>query len=182
MTYLKVLQNLTLFQTQVPPDVKNEQIYILKKRVVPVTSENCRELLLFGLLTPPVLLQLSCAVKQVTVPPIFIHISHKEAFLSISNLPVWVLGELVMFLSSQDMCSTAVRQQKPSDLATSDIWRHPSTCGNHVQSDLSCAGTGYGENCPPYSNSSWLDGKATRHLWKVRKQPSIQCNLWHYIF
>lgn len=76
-----------------------------------------------------------------------------------------------LFLSSQDMCSTAVRQQKPSDLATSDIWRHPSTCGNHVQSDLSCAGTGYGENCPPYSNSSWLDGKVTRHLWKVRTQP-----------
>lgn len=126
--------------------------------------------------------QLSRWLCRSAVPPIFIHISHKEAFLSISNLPVWVLGELVMFLSSQDMCSTAVRQQKPSDLATSDIWRHPSTCGNHVQSDLSCAGTGYGENCPPYSNSSWLDGKATRHLWKVRKQPSIQCNLWHYIF
>lgn len=128
MTYLKVLQNLTLFQTQVPPDAKNEQIYILKKRVVPVTSENCRELLLFGLLTPPVLLQLSCAVKQVTVPPIFIHISHKEAFLSISNLPVWVLGELVMFFFLRKICVPLLSDNKNHQtwplLISEDILRH----------------------------------------------------------
>ncbi|XP_019220092.2 LOW QUALITY PROTEIN: dynein heavy chain 11, axonemal [Oreochromis niloticus] len=70
---------------EVPPDAKNEQIYLLKKRVVPVTSENCRELLLFGLLTPPALLQLSCAVKQICVPLLSDNKNHQTWPLLISE-------------------------------------------------------------------------------------------------
>ncbi|XP_069552287.1 dynein axonemal heavy chain 11 [Brachyistius frenatus] len=54
--------------TEVPDAAQSKQIYILKKRVVPVNSENFRELLLFGLLSPPPLLQLSCTVEKVCAP------------------------------------------------------------------------------------------------------------------
>ncbi|XP_034410206.1 dynein heavy chain 11, axonemal [Cyclopterus lumpus] len=53
---------------EVPPVTQNKQIYILKKRVVPVTAENYRELLLFGLQSSSPLLQLSSTVEQVCVP------------------------------------------------------------------------------------------------------------------
>ncbi|XP_028435224.1 dynein heavy chain 11, axonemal isoform X2 [Perca flavescens] len=53
---------------EVPPVSQNKHIYILKKRVVLVNSENYRELLLFGLLSPSPLLQLSSTVEQVCVP------------------------------------------------------------------------------------------------------------------
>ncbi|XP_071372237.1 dynein axonemal heavy chain 11 isoform X2 [Centroberyx affinis] len=47
---------------------KNKEVYVLKKRVVPLNSENCRELLLFGLLSPSPLPQLSNTVEQVCIP------------------------------------------------------------------------------------------------------------------
>ncbi|XP_032374898.1 dynein heavy chain 11, axonemal isoform X1 [Etheostoma spectabile] len=53
---------------EVPPVSQNKQVYILKKRVVPVNSENYKELLLFGFLSPSPLLQLSSIVEQVCVP------------------------------------------------------------------------------------------------------------------
>ncbi|KAL6109087.1 dnah11 [Pungitius sinensis] len=55
---------------EVPLDTQNKQIYILKKRIVPVISENYRELLLFGLQSPSsqLTLQLSSTVEQVCVP------------------------------------------------------------------------------------------------------------------
>ncbi|KAI9536522.1 hypothetical protein NQZ68_032317 [Dissostichus eleginoides] len=48
----------------VPAGAQNRHIYILKKRVAPITSDNCRELLLFGLQSPSPLLQLSSTVEQ----------------------------------------------------------------------------------------------------------------------
>ncbi|KAM3873375.1 dynein axonemal heavy chain 11 [Diretmus argenteus] len=51
-----------------PTATKNKDVYILKKRVVPLSPENCRELLLFGLLSPSPLPQLSNTVEQVCVP------------------------------------------------------------------------------------------------------------------
>ncbi|KAI3360460.1 hypothetical protein L3Q82_002355 [Scortum barcoo] len=53
---------------EVPPVAQNKHIYILKKTVVPISAENCREHLLFGLLSPSALLQLSSTVEQVCVP------------------------------------------------------------------------------------------------------------------
>ncbi|XP_070822029.1 dynein axonemal heavy chain 11 [Chaetodon trifascialis] len=53
---------------EVPPVAQNKQIYILKKTVAPISAENYRELLLFGLLSPSPLLQLSSTVEQVCVP------------------------------------------------------------------------------------------------------------------
>ncbi|XP_035799351.2 dynein axonemal heavy chain 11 [Amphiprion ocellaris] len=53
---------------EVPPVAQNKQIYILKSRVVPITSENYRELLLFGDLSPAPLLQMSCTIEQVCAP------------------------------------------------------------------------------------------------------------------
>ncbi|XP_034084207.1 dynein heavy chain 11, axonemal [Gymnodraco acuticeps] len=52
----------------VPAGAQNRHIYILKKRVALITSDNCRELLLFGLQSPSPLLQLSSTVEQVCVP------------------------------------------------------------------------------------------------------------------
>nr|XP_019948992.1 PREDICTED: dynein heavy chain 11, axonemal [Paralichthys olivaceus] len=49
-------------------DGQNKKIYFLKKRCDPVSCENYRELLLFGLLSPSPLLQLSTIVEQVCVP------------------------------------------------------------------------------------------------------------------
>ncbi|CAB1446422.1 unnamed protein product, partial [Pleuronectes platessa] len=49
-------------------DGQNKKIYFLKKRCEPVSCENYRELLLFGLLSPSPLLQLSTIVEQVCVP------------------------------------------------------------------------------------------------------------------
>ncbi|KAM4581026.1 dynein axonemal heavy chain 11 [Odontesthes bonariensis] len=53
---------------EVPPLAHNKQAYVLKKRVVIVNSENCRELLVFGLLSSPPLTQLSRTIEQVCVP------------------------------------------------------------------------------------------------------------------
>nr|XP_020468391.1 dynein heavy chain 11, axonemal-like isoform X3 [Monopterus albus] len=50
------------------PVAQNKQIYILKKRVDPVDSDNYKGLLLFGLLSPSPLLQLSSTFEQVCVP------------------------------------------------------------------------------------------------------------------
>lgn len=70
---------------QVPAGAQNRHIYILKKRVAPITSDNCRELLLFGLQSPSPLLQLSSTVEQVIVKPSIIHPSHKKAFCCICS-------------------------------------------------------------------------------------------------
>ncbi|XP_074539499.1 dynein axonemal heavy chain 11 isoform X2 [Halichoeres trimaculatus] len=53
---------------EVPPVAQNKHIFILKKTVVSVTAENCRELLLFGLLSSSVLLQLLGTVEQICFP------------------------------------------------------------------------------------------------------------------
>ncbi|XP_049903056.1 dynein axonemal heavy chain 11 [Epinephelus moara] len=53
---------------EAPQVAQNKHIYMLKKRAAPVSSENYRELLLFGLLSPSPLLQLSSTVEQVCVP------------------------------------------------------------------------------------------------------------------
>ncbi|XP_042345657.1 dynein axonemal heavy chain 11 [Plectropomus leopardus] len=53
---------------EVPHVAQNKHIYIIKKRAVPSSSENYRDLLLFGLLSPSPLLQLSSTVEQVCVP------------------------------------------------------------------------------------------------------------------
>ncbi|XP_067457869.1 dynein axonemal heavy chain 11 isoform X1 [Thunnus thynnus] len=62
---------------EVPPLSRNKQIYILKKRVVPINSENYRELLLFGFLSPSPLLQLSNTVEQVCVPLLSNNLNHQ---------------------------------------------------------------------------------------------------------
>lgn len=54
-----------VFQIQVSNGAENKQIYTLKKRDVPINSENYKDLMLFGLLSPSPLLQLSCTVEQV---------------------------------------------------------------------------------------------------------------------
>ncbi|XP_047455882.1 dynein axonemal heavy chain 11 [Mugil cephalus] len=53
---------------EAPHVAQNKNLYILKKKGVAINSENYRELLLFGLLSPPPFLQLSCTVEQVCVP------------------------------------------------------------------------------------------------------------------
>nr|XP_029133801.1 dynein heavy chain 11, axonemal-like [Labrus bergylta] len=53
---------------EVPTVAQNKQIYILKKTVAAVTPENFRQLLVFGLLSPSLLLQLTCTVEQVCFP------------------------------------------------------------------------------------------------------------------
>ncbi|XP_060906749.1 dynein axonemal heavy chain 11 [Labrus mixtus] len=53
---------------EVPTVAQNKQIYILKKTVATVTPENFRQLLVFGLLSPSLLLQLTCTVEQVCFP------------------------------------------------------------------------------------------------------------------
>ncbi|XP_056236518.1 dynein axonemal heavy chain 11 isoform X2 [Seriola aureovittata] len=53
---------------EVPSVAQNKKIYFLKKRVDPINSENYRELLLYGLLSPSPLLQLSSTIEQVCVP------------------------------------------------------------------------------------------------------------------
>uniref|UniRef100_UPI0037E727D7 dynein axonemal heavy chain 11 n=1 Tax=Semicossyphus pulcher TaxID=241346 RepID=UPI0037E727D7 len=53
---------------EVPTVAQNKQIYILKKTNVAVTAENYKEHLLFGLLSPSLLRQLSSTVEQVCVP------------------------------------------------------------------------------------------------------------------
>uniref|UniRef100_A0A667Y5V4 Dynein axonemal heavy chain 11 n=1 Tax=Myripristis murdjan TaxID=586833 RepID=A0A667Y5V4_9TELE len=50
------------------PVTQNKEVYILKKRLVPLNSENCRELLLFGLMSPSPLPQVSHTVEQVCFP------------------------------------------------------------------------------------------------------------------
>lgn len=57
--------NLMSFQMQVPPVAQNKQMYFLKKRADPVDCDNYRELLLCGLLSPSLLLQLTSTVEQV---------------------------------------------------------------------------------------------------------------------
>lgn len=70
VSYLLVVKFCDIIKPmQVTHVAQNKQIYIIKKRVVPVNSENYRELLLFGLLSPSPLLQLSSTVEQVIVIP-----------------------------------------------------------------------------------------------------------------
>ncbi|XP_023280705.1 dynein heavy chain 11, axonemal-like [Seriola lalandi dorsalis] len=57
-----------LEKESVPSVAQNKKIYFLKKRVDPINSENYRELLLYGLLSPSPLLQLSSTIEQVCVP------------------------------------------------------------------------------------------------------------------
>ncbi|XP_053483492.1 dynein axonemal heavy chain 11 isoform X4 [Ictalurus furcatus] len=45
-----------------------KRLYVLKKENVPVLSENCRNILLFGVLSPSLLLQLSTSVDKVCLP------------------------------------------------------------------------------------------------------------------
>ncbi|KAM9352911.1 dynein axonemal heavy chain 11 [Symphorus nematophorus] len=61
-------QGCLVASNEVPPIGQNKPIYILKKTLVPINAENYRELLLFGLLSPSTLLQLSSTVEQVCVP------------------------------------------------------------------------------------------------------------------
>nr|XP_054596285.1 dynein axonemal heavy chain 11 [Nothobranchius furzeri] len=54
---------------EVPPDAQNKVLYILKKRKdVPISCENYRTTLLFGLLSLPPLPQLSRVIEQVCAP------------------------------------------------------------------------------------------------------------------
>ncbi|KAM6995333.1 dynein axonemal heavy chain 11 [Tautogolabrus adspersus] len=53
---------------EAPTVAQNKQIYIMKKTVVTVTAENFRQLLLFGLLSPSLPLQLIRTVEQVCFP------------------------------------------------------------------------------------------------------------------
>ncbi|XP_058249288.1 dynein axonemal heavy chain 11 [Hemibagrus wyckioides] len=45
-----------------------KRLYVLKKENVPILSENCRNILLFGVLSPSLLLQLSTSVDKVCLP------------------------------------------------------------------------------------------------------------------
>ncbi len=77
MSYLFIVKSI-LFLMQVPHVGQNKQSYILKKAVVPINAENYRELMLFGLLSPSPLLQLSSTVEQVIVRSCIIHLSHNS--------------------------------------------------------------------------------------------------------
>lgn len=59
---------------QVSHVAQSKHVYILKKKNVLINSENYKDVLLFGLVSPPPLLQLSCTVEQVIVIPFVIHI------------------------------------------------------------------------------------------------------------
>ncbi|XP_054638441.1 dynein axonemal heavy chain 11 isoform X2 [Dunckerocampus dactyliophorus] len=59
-----------------PLTAKSNHIYTIKKRAVPINSENYRELLLFGVLSPLPLLQLSIAVEQICVPLLSNRLNH----------------------------------------------------------------------------------------------------------
>ncbi|XP_055083623.1 dynein axonemal heavy chain 11 isoform X2 [Periophthalmus magnuspinnatus] len=47
---------------------QNDQVYILKKKSVPLGTENYREILTYGLVSPCLLLQLSCTIEQLCAP------------------------------------------------------------------------------------------------------------------
>ncbi|KAK7886266.1 hypothetical protein WMY93_025887 [Mugilogobius chulae] len=47
---------------------QNNQMYILKKKSVPLSTENFRELLTYGLMSSSPLLQLSCIIEQLCAP------------------------------------------------------------------------------------------------------------------
>ncbi|KAG5856708.1 hypothetical protein ANANG_G00010770 [Anguilla anguilla] len=53
---------------EVPPDFKNRGMYILKKQPTVIPTENYKKYLLFGILTPALLEQLSNTLEQVFVP------------------------------------------------------------------------------------------------------------------
>lgn len=104
------------FEMQAPPVAQNKQIYILKKTVIPINAENYRELLLFGFLSPSPLLQLSSTIEQVIV-------ISSTCYMLLCRLlarfhEFWVNS---LCASSQGVRSTAVKQQKPSDVAKSDV-------------------------------------------------------------
>lgn len=160
---------------QAPPVAQNKEIYFLKKRVDAINSENYKEFLLFGLLSPSPLLQLSSTIEQVTVKPSYHTHVIKRAFCCICcKLFLFFKFLIHAFMNSfcvslQGIRSTAVKRQKPSDVAKSDVWRHHPTCWKHVQYNICCAGTGFRENCSPCPNCEKLDGKFIQHLQNVRK-------------
>ncbi|XP_062322712.1 dynein axonemal heavy chain 11 isoform X2 [Osmerus eperlanus] len=53
---------------EVSPPPKNNAFYVLKKQPLPITSENCRKQLIFGLVSQSPLPQLSNTLQQVCVP------------------------------------------------------------------------------------------------------------------
>ncbi|XP_061771898.1 dynein axonemal heavy chain 11 [Nerophis ophidion] len=65
-----------LATNKVPLTAKSNHIYTIKKRDVPITPENYRELLLFGVLSPSPLLQLSITVEQICVPLLSNSLNH----------------------------------------------------------------------------------------------------------
>ncbi|XP_061632559.1 dynein axonemal heavy chain 11 isoform X3 [Phyllopteryx taeniolatus] len=67
--YFSLSKTGSLVATNETPSVaRNRLIYTTKKRADPVNSENYRELLLFGVLAPCPLLQLSIIVEQICAP------------------------------------------------------------------------------------------------------------------
>ncbi|KAM8734967.1 dynein axonemal heavy chain 11 [Acanthopagrus schlegelii] len=66
--FSSLIKGCLVASNEVTPVAQNRQVYILKKAVVSINAENYRELLLFGLLSPSPLQQLSNTVEQVCAP------------------------------------------------------------------------------------------------------------------
>lgn len=61
----KVMFSCILFVYQVSSLSDCKRFYVLKKENVPILPENCRNILLFGMLSPSLILQLSASVDKV---------------------------------------------------------------------------------------------------------------------
>lgn len=129
---------------QVPPVAQNQQIYVLKKRDVPISAENCRELQ-FGLLSPSPLLQLSSTVEQVTVLASTVHLSHKNTFccMNCQSFVLMLIFHFFFFLnfgggihsvSLRKVCVPLLSNNKNHrmwpNLMSEDIIRHVESMGS----------------------------------------------------
>lgn len=68
---------------QVSPIAENRQIYVFKKRKIPISHENYKNNFIFGLLSSSPLLQLSCIIEQVNV---ILSLLHEKKIYALSIL------------------------------------------------------------------------------------------------
>ncbi|XP_030605544.1 dynein heavy chain 11, axonemal [Archocentrus centrarchus] len=123
---------------EVPSNAKNEQIYILKKRADPITTENCRELLLFGLMAPSPLLQLSCAVKQICVSLLSSNKNH-QTWPSLISEDILRHVEFMCSQSSVVQGQVVGRTVLPVPVAGDWMEKSPSSFEKHANYDRAVA-------------------------------------------
>lgn len=124
-------------------------MYILKKSVVPLSTENYKGLLTFGLMSPSPLQQLSYTIEQVTLMCCPIGLFIKMCLFSLTyNEQTFYTVYFIL----QVMCSTLGKQQQSPDVAMPAVPGHHTTCGEDVQQDLNYSGSNSWKNNSPNPN------------------------------